>query len=171
MQHTLSVLVINNPGVLNRVSGLFSRRGFNIDSISVGASEHPQMSRMTIVVQGDQNILEQVTKQLHKLVEVVKISDITEEDYVDREMVMIKVQTDPASRAEIMQLVDIFRAKIVDVAPKTLIIEATGDAGKVNAIIQSLKKFGIRELVRTGKVAMLRGSKFDRNVREVESIG
>ncbi len=171
MQHTLSVLVINNPGVLNRVSGLFSRRGFNIDSISVGASEHPQMSRMTIVVRGDKTILEQVTKQLHKLVEVVKISDITKENYVDRELVLIKVQADPSVRGEIMQLTDIFRAKVVDVAPKTLIIEVTGDTGKTEAIIQSLKKFGVRELVRTGKVAMLRGSRFDRGLKEVDEIG
>ena len=171
MQHTLSVLVINNPGVLTRVSGLFSRRGFNIDSISVGASEHPQMSRMTIVVQGDETILEQVTKQLHKLVEVVKISDISKENYVDRELVLIKVQADPQVRGEIMQLAEIFRAKIVDVAPKTLVLEVTGDAGKIQAIIQSLKKFGIRELVRTGKIAMLRGSKGEKNIREVEYIG
>ncbi len=171
MQHTLSVLVINNPGVLTRVSGLFSRRGFNIDSISVGASEHPQMSRMTIVVQGDETVLEQVTKQLHKLIEVVKISDITSENYVDRELVLIKVQADASVRGEIMQLAEIFRAKIVDVAAKTLVVEVTGDSGKIQAMIQSLKKFGIRELVRTGKVAMLRGSKGERNLREVEYVG
>lgn len=159
MRHILAVLVENNPGVLTRVAGLFSRRGYNIDSLTVGHTEDPQISRMTIVVGGDDTVLEQVTKQLHKLVDVIKINDVTSEQYVDRELMLIKVGAEPAVRAEIMQIVDIFRARIVDIGRRTLMIECTGDEGKINAIIESLKPFGIKELVRTGKVAMLRGSK------------
>lgn len=159
MRHILAVLVENSPGVLTRVAGLFSRRGYNIDSLTVGHTEDPDISRMTIVVGGDDTVLEQVTKQLHKLVDVIKINDVTSEQYVDRELMLIKVGADPAVRGEIMQIVDIFRARIVDIGRKTLMIECTGDEGKINAIIESLKPFGIKELVRTGKVAMLRGSK------------
>ena len=159
MRHTLAVLVENNPGVLTRVAGLFSRRGYNIDSLTVGRTESPNISRMTIVVAGDDLVLEQVTKQLHKLIDVIKINDVTSEQYVDRELVLIKVGADPAVRGEIMQIVDIFRARIVDIGRKTLMIECTGDEGKINAVIESLKPFGIKELVRTGKIAMLRGSK------------
>jgi acetolactate synthase-1/3 small subunit len=159
MRHILAVLVENNPGVLTRVAGLFSRRGYNIDSLTVGATENPNISRMTIVVGGDDKVLEQVTKQLHKLIDVIKINDVTSEQYVDRELMLIKVGADPAVRGEIMQIVDIFRARIVDIGRRTLMIECTGDEGKINAIIESLKPFGIKELVRTGKVAMLRGSK------------
>ncbi|MFZ5639434.1 MAG: acetolactate synthase small subunit [Bacillota bacterium] len=159
MRHILAVLVENNPGVLTRVAGLFSRRGYNIDSLTVGGTENPQISRMTIVVGGDDTVLEQVTKQLHKLIDVIKINDVTSEQYVDRELVLIKVGADPAVRGEIMQIVDIFRARIVDIGRKTLMIECTGDEGKINAVIESLKPFGIKELVRTGKIAMLRGSK------------
>jgi len=157
--HTLAVLVENNPGVLARVAGLFSRRGFNIDSLAVGRTDNPAVSRMTIVVEGDDQVLEQVNKQLHKLVDVIKISDITRDAYVDRELVMIKVHTEASTRAEIMQLVDIFRARIVDVGRKTLTIEVTGNEGKINAFEDSLRPFGIKELVRTGKIAMLRGLK------------
>ncbi|MBU7007395.1 acetolactate synthase small subunit [Phosphitispora fastidiosa] len=160
MRHILAVLVENNPGVLTRVAGLFSRRGYNIDSLTVGRTESARISRMTIVVSGDDQVLEQVTKQLHKLVDVIKINDITSDQYVDRELVLIKVGADPAVRAEIMQIVDIFRARIVDIGRKTLMIECTGDEGKINAVIQSLMPFGIKELVRTGKVAMQRGHKF-----------
>ncbi len=160
MRHILAVLVENNPGVLTRVAGLFSRRGYNIDSLTVGRTESAQISRMTIVVEGDDLVLEQVTKQLHKLIDVIKINDITSEQYVDRELVLIKVGADPSVRGEIMQIVDIFRARIVDIGRRTLIIECTGDEGKINAVIESLKPFGIKELVRTGKVAMLRGQKF-----------
>ncbi len=160
MRHILAVLVENNPGVLTRVAGLFSRRGYNIDSLSVGRTEHPNVSRMTIVVEGDDLVLEQVTKQLHKLVDVIKINDITSEEYVDRELVLVKVGADPAVRGEIIQIVDIFRARIVDIGQRTLIIECTGDEGKISAVIESLKPFGIKELVRTGKIAMLRGHKF-----------
>lgn len=159
MRHTLTVTVENNPGVLTRVAGLFSRRGFNIDSLAVGRTENPRISRMTIIVEGDDQVVEQVAKQLHKLVDVIKISDITRNPYVDRELVLIKVHAEPAARAEIMQLVDIFRARIVDVGPKTLTIEVTGDEGKIDAIEYSLRPFGIKELVRTGKIAMLRGVK------------
>lgn len=159
MRHTLAVLVENNPGVLARVAGLFSRRGFNIDSLAVGRTDNPSVSRMTIVVEGDDRYLEQVNKQLHKLVDVLKISDITRDAYVDRELVLIKVSADAAKRAEIMQLVDIFRARIVDVGPKTLTIEVTGNDGKITAFEDSLRPFGIKELVRTGKIAMLRGFK------------
>ncbi|BAF58709.1 MAG: acetolactate synthase small subunit [Pelotomaculum sp.] len=157
MHHTLAILVENNPGVLARVAGLFSRRGFNIDSLAVGRTENPAVSRMTVVVEGDDHILEQVTKQLHKLVDVIKINDITRDAYVDRELVMIKVRAEASERAEIMQLVDIFRARIVDVGHKTLTIEVTGNEGKINAFEDCLRPFGIKELVRTGKIAMLRG--------------
>ncbi len=157
MRHTLTVLVENNPGVLARVAGLFSRRGFNIDSLSVGRTERPDVSRMTIVVEGDHNVLEQVTKQLHKLVDVIKISDITPEEYVDRELVLLKVNCDPSRRGEIMQIADIFRARIVDLGRKTITLECTGNEGKINAFEESLRQYGIKELVRTGKVAMLRG--------------
>lgn len=160
MRHTLTVLVENNPGVLARVAGLFSRRGYNIDSLAVGRTENPTISRMTIVVEGDDKVIEQVTKQLNKLIDVIKVSDITAEEHVDRELVLIKVNADPSVRGEIMQIVEIFRARIVDIGRKTLTIEATGDEGKINAIIESLKPFRIRELVRTGKIAMLRGSRF-----------
>ena len=149
----------NTPGILARVAGLFSRRGFNIDSLAVGRSEDSAISRMTIVVEGDESIIEQVSKQLHKLVDVIKIVDVTKDDFVDRELVMIKVNAEANYRSEIMQLVDIFRARIVDVGPKTLTIEVTGYGSKINAFESSLRPFGILEMVRTGKVAMLRGFK------------
>jgi acetolactate synthase-1/3 small subunit len=159
-RHTLAVLVENNPGVLARVAGLFSRRGFNIDSLAVGRTESPDVSRMTIVVDGDQRVLEQVTKQLHKLVDVIKINDITVDEYVDRELVLIKVNAGPTQRGEVMQIVDVFRARIVDLGRKTLTLECTGNDGKINAFEESLRPYGIKELVRTGKIAMLRGSKY-----------
>lgn len=160
MRHTLAVLVENNPGVLARVAGLFSRRGFNIDSLSVGRTDKPDVSRMTIVVEGDDRVLEQVTKQLHKLVDVIKISDISPDEYVDRELVLIKVSCDPAKRGEVMQIADVFRARIVDLGRKTLILECTGNEGKINAFEESLRAYGVKELVRTGKIAMLRGNRF-----------
>ncbi len=159
MRHTLAVLVENNPGVLARVAGLFSRRGFNIDSLAVGRTDNPAVSAMTIVVEGDDRSREQVSMPLHKLVDVIRISDITKDAYVDRELVLIKVSADSNKRAEIMQLVDIFRARIVDVGPKSLTIEVTGNDGKISAFEESLRPFGIKELVRTGKIAMLRGFK------------
>jgi acetolactate synthase-1/3 small subunit len=160
MRHTLAVLVENNPGVLARVAGLFSRRGFNIDSLAVGRTESPDVSRMTIVVEGDDRLLEQVTKQLHKLIDVIKVNDITPDEYVDRELVLIKVNCEPAHRVEIMQVADIFRARIVDLGRRTITVECTGNDGKINAFEESLRPYGIKELVRTGKIAMLRGIRF-----------
>jgi len=159
MRHTLSVLVQNKPGVLARTAGLFSRRGYNIESLTVGVTENENVSRMTIVVAGDDTVVEQVTKQLNKLIEVIKVSDLTKESYVDRELVLIKVTADSSNRGEIMQLADVFRARIVDVAAKSLIIEVTGDAEKITALIDTLKQFGIKEIVRTGTLALGRGPK------------
>ena len=159
MFRTLTVLVENNPGVLTRVASLFSRRGYNIDSLAVGQTEDPAISRMTIVVEEDDRVIEQVTKQLNKLVDVIKVNDITDEEYVDRELLLIKTDADPSVRGEIMQIVEIFRARIVDIGQNSLIIEATGDQGKIKAIIEALKPFRIRELVRSGKLAILRGSR------------
>ncbi len=159
-KHTLSVLVENSPGVLTRVAGLFARRGFNIDSLAVGRTDRDDVSRMTIVVEGDRPLIEQVTKQLHKLIDVIKISNITEEEYVDRELVMVKVGAEPSQRVEIMHIAGIFRARVIDLARKTITFECTGTAGKINAFEESLRPYGIKELVRTGKVAMLRGNRF-----------
>jgi acetolactate synthase-1/3 small subunit len=166
MRHTLSVLVQNKPGVLARTAGLFSRRGYNIESLTVGVTENVNISRMTIVVAGDDTVVEQVTKQLNKLIEVIKVSDLTKESYVDRELVLIKVTADSSNRGEIMQLVDVFRARIVDVAAKSLIIEVTGDAGKITALIDTLKQFGIKEIVRTGTLALGRGPKVIQSGKE-----
>ncbi|MCX9013016.1 MAG: acetolactate synthase small subunit [Candidatus Methanoperedens sp.] len=159
MKHTLAVLVENRPGVLTRVAGLFSRRGFNIESLAVGVTENPDTSRMTIVVNGDDRVLEQVMKQLNKLIDVIRVSDLPSEEAVNRELALIKVGVDSATRAEVMQIVDVFRAKIVDVGIKSLVIEVTGDEGKINAMEALLRQFGIREMVRTGKIAMNRGAK------------
>ncbi len=158
-KHTLSVTVENKPGVLTRVATLFRRRGYNIDSLTVGRTEDPDVSRMTIVVEGDDKVIEQVSKQLHKLVDVIKIIDITREKAVERELALIKVKADTTVRAEIVQIVDIFRGRIVDIGRSSLIIEVTGDEGKIDAIEESLRPFGILELVRTGKIAMVRGNK------------
>ena len=159
MKHTLAVLVENKSGVLFRVAALFSRRGYNIDSLAVGVTEDPEISRMTIVVHGDDHVLEQVTKQLNKLVDVIKVSDIGGEEAVERELALIKVSADVDTRAEIIQIANIFRARIVDVAPKSMTVEVTGDEGKVQAIEKLLRQFGIKEMVRTGKIALVRGSK------------
>jgi acetolactate synthase-1/3 small subunit len=159
MKHTLSVLVENHPGVLSRVAGLFSRRGFNIESLAVGVTERPDISRMTIVVEGDDYTVEQVSKQLNKLIDVIKVSDIAPEDSVSRELVLIKVDADPSVRSEIIQIAEIFRANIVDVSKKSMIIELTGDKNKVNAMEELLRQFGIKELVRTGIIALNRGSR------------
>ena len=158
--HTLSVLVENRPGVLSRVSGLFTRRGFNIESLAVGTCEEPDMSRMTIVVNGDDAQVEQVIKQLNKLIDVVKVSDITEMETVDRELALIKVTAEAGStRAEVMQIVDIFRAQIVDVGAKTVVLEVTGGSTKIDALESLLRQYGVKELVRTGKISVLRGGK------------
>jgi acetolactate synthase-1/3 small subunit len=157
MKHTISVLVENKFGVLARVSGLFSSRGFNIDSLTVGETDNPEIARMTIIVEGDDRILEQVTKQLHKLIDVIKVSDITKEEKIERELILIKVNSE-GKRAEIIEIANIFRAKIVDVGTKSMVVEMTGDNGKIEALIELFKPFGIKELVRTGKVAILRGN-------------
>ncbi len=159
MKHTLAVLVENKSGVLSRVASLFSRRGYNIDSLAVGVTEDPEISRMTIVVQGNDQVLEQVTKQLNKLVDVIKVSDIGADDAVERELALIKVSADVTERAEIIQIANIFRARIVDVAPKSITVEVTGDESKINAIEKLLRQFGIKEMVRTGKIALIRGPK------------
>jgi acetolactate synthase-1/3 small subunit len=157
--HTISVLVEDRPGVLARIAGLFSRRGFNIDSLAVGPTEDPGRSRMTIVVDCADNPLEQVTKQLNKLVHVLKIVELEPQRAVERELVLVKVKADPAVRYQIVELAEMFRAKVVDVAPEALTIEATGSPAKVAAMLELLDPYGIRELVRTGRVALARGAK------------
>jgi len=156
-KHTLVALVEDKPGVLNQMASLFRRRGFNIESIAVGHSEVPHLSRMTIVVNGVATTVEQVRKQLDKLIDVVKVSDITGDDIVARELALIKVKTTPSTRSEIIQIVDIFRANIVDVGADSVTIEVTGDEDKVNSLLNLLRGFGIREIARTGCIAMTRG--------------
>jgi len=158
MKHTLVALVADRPGVLNRVASLFRRRGFNIDSIAVGHTEQKGVSRMTIVVTGDMAMVEQVRKQLDKVIDVIKLSNITDESTVDRELALIKVKSTPETRSEIMQIVDIFRANIVDVAPESLTVEVTGDEEKVNSLFNLLRDFGIKEMACTGRLAMTRGT-------------
>lgn len=169
MKHTLSILVQNQAGVLSRVAALFTRRGYNIESIAVGATDDPLVARMTIVVEGDRREVEQITKNVHKLIEVLKVTDLTYEDMVDRELALIKVTADSHNRSEIMQIVDIFRAKIVDVSERSVIVEVTGDEGKVEAMIGMLRPHGIKELARTGKIAMARGTKPEPVARSVTS--
>lgn len=164
MLHVLTVQVRDRAGVLSRVAGLFGRRGFNIDSLAVGTTETPGISRMTIVVEGDDQLIEQVTKQLYKLIDVLKIQDITGEPYIGRELVLFKVKVEQESRAEIMDTVlHIFRARIIDIGADSFIIEATGDPGKIEALEAFLEPFGILEMARTGKVALTRGQKKRRN--------
>ncbi len=158
MRHTLAALVENKPGVLAKVAGLFRRRGFNIESLAVGITEKPQVSRMTIVVDGDDKTIEQVTKQLNKLIEVLKVSDVTTNS-VERELALVKVNATPQTRGEIIEIANIFRARIVDVARDSFIIEITGDEDKINAFIDLMRQYGIKEVARTGKIAMQRGSK------------
>jgi acetolactate synthase-1/3 small subunit len=156
MRHIISVLVENKFGVLSRVSGLFSGRGYNIEAISVGATLDPQVAQMTIVTKGDDLIIEQITKQLNKLIDVIKVTDLTDFEHVEREMVLIKVSPKSEFRAEALRVVDIFRAVVVDSSPKTYTIQVTGDEKKIQAIIDLLKPLGIKEIVRTGKVAIAR---------------
>jgi len=158
-KHILSVLVENHAGVLSRVAGLFSRRGFNIDSLAVGITENPEVSRMTIVVDGDEHTVEQVSKQLNKLIDVIKIKRLDKHESISRELALIKVSANAATRSEIVQLVEIFRAKIVDVSKSTLTIEASGSEDKVAALEDLLKPFGIKEVVRTGVIAIERGNR------------
>lgn len=156
-KHTLVALVEDKPGVLTRVASLFRRRAFNIQSLAVGHSEKPGLSRMTVVVSGDSAVVEQVRKQLDKLINVLKAFDITDEDIVARELALIKVKATASTRSEIMQIVDIFRANIVDVASDSLTVEVTGDEDKVESLFELLRRFGIKEVTRTGRVALTRG--------------
>jgi len=157
--HTLSVLVANKPGVLTHVSGLFSRRGYNIDSLTVGVTENPEISRMTIVAHGDENVIEQVTKQLNKLIDIIKVVEVRPNESVDRELALFKVAAKAQNRSEVIQIVDIFRAKIIDVSSESVVIEITGSGDKINALEEMMRPFGIKEMVRTGKVALVRGSR------------
>ena len=160
MRHTIAVLVKDHPGVLARVASLFTRRGFNIESLAVGHSEKTGISRMTIIVEGDERVLEQITKQLNKLIDVIRVKDIFPQNSVERELALIKVNTNSLLiRSEVMQTVDIFRAKVVDVNSQIITIETTGTEDKVNALIELLRPFGLEEIVRTGKIALSRGSK------------
>jgi acetolactate synthase-1/3 small subunit len=169
-KHTLSVLVENKPGVLARVSSLFSRRGFNIDSLAVGPTEHSDVSRMTIVVNVDALPLEQVTKQLNKLVNVLKVVELETESAVQRELLLVKVKAEQANRSQIFEIVQVFRAKVVDVATDAVTIEVTGTADKLDAFIKVLEPYGIRELVQSGVVAVGRGARSitDRSLRSVD---
>ena len=159
MRHTLSVLVENKPGILTRVSGLFSRRGFNIESLSVSTTDRQDISRMTIVVEGDERVMEQVVKQLYKLINVIRINNITGEEFVDRGLALFRVITVKENRSELMQVVDVFRGRILDFSPKSMIVEITGGEKKILAFEEALRPFGIEEVVRTGEVAMVRGDK------------
>ncbi len=160
MKHTLSVLVENKPGVLTRITGLFARRGFNIDSLAVGETENPLFSRITITVDGMDQPVEQVTKQLHKLINVIKISDLEPAERLERELLLVKVKAAAENRAEIMQVAEIFEARIVDISPETAVIEATGPRHKVEALIELLRSLNVVvELIRTGKIAVRRGPK------------
>jgi acetolactate synthase I/III small subunit len=167
--HTLSVLVENKPGVLARIAGLFSRRGFNIDSLAVGPTEHPEVSRMTIVVAVEGSPLEQVTKQLNKLVEVIKIVELDPDASVNRELVMVKVAATAEVRGQVLDAVQLFRAKVIDVAPEAVTIQITGNAGKIADFLAILEPFGLRELVQSGQVAISRGSRSisERSLRPV----
>ncbi|MFW8600343.1 acetolactate synthase small subunit [Desulfobacterota bacterium M19] len=158
-RHTLSVLLQNKPGVLSRVTGLFSGRGFNIESLSVAPTIEKEVSCLTLVTTGDEAIVEQITKQLHKLIDVIKVTDMSEHEYVEREMALIRVKAESSTRAEVLRTIDIFRGKVVDVCPRSYSIEVTGSVSKVQAIIDILRPIGIQEIVRTGAVAMTRGHK------------
>ena len=155
-RHTISILVENKFGAFNRIAGLFAAKGYNIDSLSVGPTEEGDISRMTVVTRGDDQIIEQIIKQLNKVIDTIKVVDLTFESFVERELVLVKVQSRTDTRSEIMQIAEIFRAKVVDISPKTLTLEATGSQQKVDAIIKMLKPFGIKELARTGRVALKR---------------
>jgi acetolactate synthase I/III small subunit len=157
MRHVLSALVQNLPGVLSHISGMLASRGYNIDSLAVGETENPNLSRMTFVVVGDDSVLEQVRKQLEKIVTVVRVDDIGSEDHVERDLMLVKVAAPAGRRGEISQLVSIFRGRIVDVAPDMMIIEISGQESKIEAFIEMMRPLGIIELVRTGRIAMIRG--------------
>ena len=159
MRHVISILVENEPGVLSRVSALFSGRGFNIESLNVAESLDPTISRMTLITSGNEQIIEQIIKQLNKLVNVIKVMDLTGSDFVDREMILVRVRAEPTSRAEVLRILEIFRGRVVDVSPKSYTLEITGDEKKIQAMVELLTPFGILEIVRTGKVAIMRAKK------------
>ena len=169
-KHTIAVLVENRFGVLSRVVGLFSARGYNIESLSVGETLDPAVSRMTLVVRGDVFVIEQVMKQLHKLIDVIKVIDLSEETHVEREMLLVRVNAEPSARAEILRIADIFRAKVIDVTAASYTLEATGEESKIEAMLELLRAFGIQEVVRTGKVAIARSPK-TRLRRAEEKLG
>lgn len=158
-RHTIALLVENRTGVLARIAGLISAKGYNIDSLSVGETLDPTVSRMTLVVHGDEWVIEQVVKQLNRLIDVIKVIDLTDEEFVERELILVRVNAEPSARAEILRIADIFRAKVVDVTPVTYTLELTGDEKKLDAFVELLKPFGIQEFAKTGKVAIARGSK------------
>ena len=158
MKHTISVLVEDEAGVLTRIAGLFARRGFNIESLAVGPAETVGISRITMVVQGDDKVIEQLIKQLYKLISVLKVQDITKTPCVERELMLVKVNATAANRSEVIQLAQIFRARIVDISDESVTLEVVGDPGKLVAIIKMLNKFGIKEIARTGKIALVRES-------------
>ena len=159
MKHTISVLLQNKPGVLSRVTGLFSGRGFNIESLSVAATLDTGVSCLTLVTSGPDEIIEQITKQLHKLIDIIKVIDVSESEYVEREMALIRVKAESHTRAEVLRVIDIFRGKVVDVSPKSYAVEITGPQSKIKAVIDILKPIGIQEIVRTGTIAMARAKK------------
>lgn len=158
MRHVLSVIVENKSGVLARVAGLFSRRGFNIDSLAVGTTEKPEFSRITLVVTGEDLVIEQITKQLYKLIDTYKVTDLTAAKHIEREMILVKISINANNRSEVIEIVDIFRGKIIDVSDKNMTVEITGDYEKNEGFLSLLKKFGIIEIVRTGTVAIQRGT-------------
>ena len=157
MKHTLSVLLQNKPGVLSRVTGLFSGRGFNIESLCVAETIDSKISCLTLVTRGDNAIIEQITKQLHKLIDVIKVIDINDGEFVEREMVLIRVNAEASTRAEVLRIIDIFRGKVVDVSPRSYAVEVTGSASKIEAVIDILRPIGIKEIIRTGTIAISRG--------------
>jgi acetolactate synthase-1/3 small subunit len=167
IRHVLSALVQNQPGVLAHVSGMFASRGFNIDSLAVGETEDPHLSRITVVLVGDDRVLEQIRKQLEKIITVVKVVDISREDYVERDLMLLKVDAPPSKRAELQSLVEIFRGRILDVGPEQMMIEISGKESKLEAFIEAIRPHGIRELARTGRIALVRNSHVPR-VEEVE---
>ena len=159
MKHTISVLLQNKPGVLSRVTGLFSGRGFNIESLSVAQTLEKDVSCLTLVTSGDSKIIEQITKQLHKLIDIIKVTDISETEYVERDMALIRVKAESTTRAEVLRITDIFRGRVVDVGSKSYAVEVTGSCGKVQAAVDLLRPIGIQEIVRTGTIAMTRAAK------------
>ncbi|MEE9487158.1 MAG: acetolactate synthase small subunit [Candidatus Brocadiales bacterium] len=159
MKHTITAIVVNKVGVLVRIAGLFSSRGFNIDSLNVGETEDPNLSRLTVVVNGDDAVLEQVRKQLGRVIDVIKVNDLTRQSYVERDLMLVKVNVPPGKRGAILEVVNIFRGKVVDVGQKDIIVELAGTEDKVEAMMKLLRPYGIKETARTGQIAMIRGTK------------